>query len=996
MLRALFLSAILVSGDAPRAGDKVPSFILAHVPGGLIVEVGRAERAPAESLARTGRYLVQMLCADPETVAAARQAFQASGLYGLVSVDRWEPPGRLPYAENLVNLALVSGPAPPPLAEVARVVCPNGWLVAERAGWSAGDLGRAGFVDVTALTPAVLGGRKPWPAEMDQWPQPRHGADGNPVSQDTLVGPPRRVRWIAGPPQEISNMVSAAGRNFYGGVIARDAFNGLSLWRRRLQPSPARGGFSFTGGGGAPRPIAVGGKLLALNDGKLAALDGATGALERQYDEAGAPQETLFDSGLILAIDRQAIRAVDYRTGQRRWTHPAVEPQCVVAGDGGVYFLQGTPRRGLPVSLVRLDENTGRQTWEQTAFPWLPKVRQCVYHQGRLACEISTLADKGEGNRIEMLSAADGRPLWSRAFVPGTAHMKQARAMFAGELVWCLTDKGCAALEPDRGIQRYLFPCGWGHCFPPVATVRFVLHGEMHLTDLATGRLDVNPITKGNCSRDGGFMPANGLIYTTPKHCICWPMLRDYTALAPEEAGSPPADPPARLQRGPAAGDRPAAGQGDPCSWPCYRHDAWRSASTPMELPARLEVRWTARLGGWPEGPIAEDWRTDAYVRGPVTPPVAAGRLVYVARPDAHQVVALDAAGGGVRWRYTADGRIDTPPTLHRGLCLFGTKAGCVYALRADDGRMVWRLRAADDQRIVAYGQLEAARPVPGSVLAVDDLVYFAAGRQPLADRGILVFAVRPETGEVAWRQRIDRVPQQWDDTQYPFYGSNGLEFDNFDLLQREAGAVSMSRWLCDLRTGQLRCDRYSGFARLDPEGRGGVWMPRGCWSYAPRNESEHRKERPYLRPLAAFRGNRLYSLAEDRQSVFRRDFNLAGGEKFDSTWFAGWKTYAEARKGGDLWRSQRLAHGAKWTAPAFAADNDAPAAAALLLAGNALVIAGGRGDLALLSPEDGRPLARIHTPAVVWDGLAAAGGRLFASTQAGDLVCLGERGRER
>jgi hypothetical protein len=218
------------------------------------------------------------------------------------------------------------------------------------------------------------------------------------------------------------------------------------------------------------------------------------------------------------------------------------------------------------------------------------------------------------------------------------------------------------------------------------------------------------------------------------------------------------------------------------------------------------------------------------------------------------------------------------------------------------------------------------------------------------------------------------------------------LEFDNFDLLHREGNAVAMSRWLCELQNGHMGCDRHSGFAHLDPEGRGGVWMPRGCWSYAPRNESERSKERPFLRPLAVFCGNRLYSLTEDRKAVFRRDFHLADGEKFDPTWYAGWKIYDEARKGGDLWRSQRLAHGAKWTVPLFPQDRDAPGASAILLTADALVIAGGRGGLALLSPDDGQPIGQLQVPPLVWDGLAAAGGQLFASTQAGDLVCLARR----
>jgi len=988
-----------LAADA-RAGagqQQVHSFIRSHSSGGLIIQWGAADHEQAERLAATGRYLVQILDGKAPRVGAAREALQNLGLYGLVTVDQLDAPQHLPYAENLANMVYwADSQAKLPLAEVARILCPDGWMIAEKTVWTARDLQQAGFTDVTTIAAdsSWLAARKPWPAQMDQWPQPRHGADGNAASRDTMVGPPRRVRWIAGPPQEISNMVSAAGRNFYGGVLARDAFNGLPLWQQNLTPSPARGGFSYKPASNAPRPVALGKDLLVLFQGKLAALDGGTGALRREYPEAGTPAEIVVDGSLILAIDKNSIRAIEHQSGKLRWTYPSVGPRCVVAGDGGVYFLQGEPRRGERVSLARLEKETGKCVWEQKALDWLPTVRQCVYHQGRIVCEVSTLADEKKGNMIQVLSAADGKPLWNHVFVPGSAHMKQARALFVGNLLWLLTETGCVALDPENGKQKQGFQAGGGHCYPPTATARFLLHGEMHLTDLQTGQLDASPITKGNCSRDTGFVPANGLIYTTPKHCVCWPMLRDYTALAPAKANVENAPLPSqrdfRLEQGEAAAPRDAS-EADSSQWPCYRGDGWRSASTTAKIATELKIAWRARLGAWPQGTIPEDWRTNSYARGPVTPPVVAGGLLYVARPDAHQIVAMDAASGRVRWRQTVNGRVDTPPTISRGLCLFGTKTGYVYALRADDGRMVWRLRAApEDERIVAYGQVESPWPVPGSVLVVDGVLYFAAGRQPLADGGIRVFAVHPTSGKIIWVERIDQVPQQFDQVKRPFYNSTGLEFDNFDLLHREGDLVAMSRWLFDRRTGKMTCDRYNGFARVDVEGRGGgVWMPRGCWSYAPRNESEHRKERPFLRPLAAVRGNSIFSMSEDRKTVFCRDFDLAGGEQFDTSWFAGWKTYEQARKGGDLWRSQRLARGAKWTVTPFPDGKEAAPANAMLAAANALVLAGARGGLAILSPEDGSLVRRVEMPAPLWDGLAAAGGQLFAATQEGDIVCL-------
>ena len=157
-----------------------------------------------------------------------------------------------------------------------------------------------------------------------------------------------------------------------------------------------------------------------------------------------------------------------------------------------------------------------------------------------------------------------------------------------------------------------------------------------------------------------------------------------------------------------------------------------------------------------------KDWEENLFVKGPVTSPVIVGDCVLVARPDAHEVVALDAASGAVRWRFTANGRVDTTPTIYEGLCLFGTKSGWVYCLRLNDGQMVWRLRAApSEEQIVAYGQLESPWPVPGSVLVVEETAYFAAGRQSLADGGILIFSVDPRSGKTHWVERLDTVPQQ-------------------------------------------------------------------------------------------------------------------------------------------------------------------------------------------------------------------------------------------
>ncbi len=1003
----LALAVVLAAGAAggraaktgPLAGGPLES---CRIGGGLCVQVGCADVALAAELARTDRFLVHVLAADAAEVDRARERLHSQGLYGLASVDRLDADGKLPYTENLVNLLVVEdrpGVDVPP-GEMVRVLCPGGVVFVTGKKASQAALEAAGLEDVREVKAdgRWIKGRKPWPAEMDCWTHPRHAADGNAVSHDKLVGPPRRIRWVASSPWQhtyFNYMVSAARQSFYGGVLARDSFNGLQLWRRSLSSAPDHDGFKYRLPKGGVLPVTGGELLFAVSDEKLLALDGTTGKTVHEYPKAGTPGTILHVDGTLIAVDKESVRALEVESGRLRWKYQAAEPRYVVAGDGAVYLLQGIPRRGQKCSAVCLDLATGKVRWQNDDYPFIEKIRRFVYHRGLLACEISTLSDDGPGNVIHVASAADGKPLWSHTFVPGMSHRKQARAMFVGDLLWILETNKCTALDGRTGKVKQTHKAGWGHCYPPVATVRYMFAGEMDLTSLETGQVDANRITKGVCGREAGFMPANGLIYVAPKTCVCWPMVRGYVALAPQRPGGKLADEVAArvekldfvLQKGiePPALDTADAND----AWPCYRHDAWRSGSTTAEVPTDLKVLWTTELGGWPKGPIADDWRQNPVVPGPVTPPVIDGGLVYVARPDAHQLVALDARTGAVRWRFTVGGRIDTAPTIHRGLCLFGSKSGWVYCLRADNGKLVWRRRAAPlDERIIAYGQLESPWPVPGSVLVVDNVAFFAAGRHPLAAGGILAFAVDPPSGKIRWVGRLNTL------SQHRFYGDHRREYDCFDLLHREGNCVAMSRRLYDRATGQITEDPKRGFAHLTTGGSG-VMVPQGVWSYAPRQQSPARtpehKVRPLRRPLVVFRDNTLYGCSEDKRTVYRRDFNLAGGEQFDTAWHHNiW--YLWSHKIKELWRSQRLARGAKWSVEVFPDAPPGKGVAAMVLTRDKIFVAGCQGGLTVLAAKDGKPLARHELPAPAWDGMAAAAGRLFVSTRDGQVICLGTK----
>lgn len=1014
-----FLTAADETGSPPAlAGD---------LHGGLIVQLGAGDLGPSEELSHTGRYLVHLLDTKQDAVQAAQKELQSKARYGLTWAEALPATDRLPYAENVVNRIQALEFAPP-ASELYRVLTPGGQLwISKSAGLSPKALSDAGFAEVKESGPGISA-TKPWPTAMDDWSHPRHDAGGNAVSGDTAVGPPDRVRWVAAATQEVEGLVTAGGRNFYGGILARDSFNGLRLWHRDLaRKEPAEGDFQLPRlPANLARPIASGELVLAVLADGLVALNAATGEIAVQYPGMEHPVEVAREGDFVLASNETTLKAYDFHTGKEVWSLDAAEPRNVIAGGDIVNFIYGRPKRGEKAETKTVDIHTGKTMWDRSDFDWLDNVTRSVLYRDQIAFEVSSFNNDSEGNAIHLLSAKDGQFAWEKAFPPGMNHVRQARAMFVEDDLWILHGGKIdnpddpkkparepievSSLDPKTGEVRETYPAGLAHCFPPVATPSYMFAGVLDLTDLDTGEILANRITKANCSRENGWVPANGLVYTTPKHCTCWPMLRGFVGMAPAMVGENPAHRPVdeidfKLETGPAQlPDSPAAGNAD---WPSYRRDAWRSGSTPIPGPKKLTTLWSAPLipekevqarMESPSSPILYDWRENPFVKGPLTAPIVVKGTAYVSRPDAHEVIAVKADGSGeVLWRFTTDGRVDTAPTYHRGLLLFGTHTGSVYALRADSGERVWRLNAAPtEERIVAYGQVESPWPVAGSILVDNDIAYFAAGRQELADGGVLIFAVDPMTGKKHWIHRIDTVPQEG------FYENSGLEFDPVDLLHRDGNHIAMSRWLISLDGKESSVDKWNAFARLDPDGEGAVWMPRGYWTYGARHQHRFPGEAP-RRPLCAYRGGNIVGTLDGTTDIFMREFPKNDLEAFDKKWITGWAAAGAARDGDKPYRNYRIAEKAQWTVDPFTPEGvqkEEPKKGTqlhnevfgLVLAGDDTIFALHKdGRIRSIRPSDGSVIAEGSVEQPVWDSLVLADNKLFLTTMQGNLVCVGD-----
>jgi outer membrane protein assembly factor BamB len=952
MKRALAALCLLSSfaGAAPQQTASPAAEILraSGVTGGLVVIVGAGDGALAVDLARAGTFLVHALDADEADVERARGRIQSQGLYGQVAADRWSPP-RLPYVDNLVNLLIVAKPGSVSEKEILRVLAPGG---------------AAHLADGSIR-------RKPRPAALGEWTHERFGPDRNAVSNDQVVNIPQGIQWMSAEAGSGKSFLSAGGRNFYGNVVARDAFNGLPLWKAN-----------------AKAKAAIGNRLYAISGASLVALDAATGAVAQRYEEAGSPVDVLYEKGTLVAINARSVRAVEASGGKLLWNRDAAAPEIPLVEGDRVFFVEGNARRGEKRTLVGVDLATGKESWTAEAPPSSDIELSGCAHGGTIVLETSTLANSGQGCGLHAYAMRDGRKLWDHPYVPSMAHKKVARAFFSENLLWIASHEGLQALDPLTGKQvKRHGNYGTGHCFPPVATSNFYIHGELDFTDLQSGNRYYSRIQKGACQI--GFYPANGLVYTFPSHCICFPMLKGTNALssAPDRrmmevsqyksgASAPLLLPVAtegnRLETGrqrasvatgiagPAA-PPPAAPSAD--EWPMYRRDAWRSGSTPSAVPARVERLWESKVAEWPAAACLEEWKANPVTDGPLTAPVVAAGMVFVAVPDAHRVVALDDATGRQAWSFTADGRVDTPPTIHQGRCLFGTASGWVYALSAATGEQLWRFRAAPaDERIVAHGQVESLWPVPGSVLVDDGTAFVAAGRHPHADGGIFVYALDPAAGKPRWQQQVQEIGiGRW-------YARQAMDFEPFDLMVKDGDHVAFSRWGFDPARGVASPEPKSEHYRAR---RTGVWVPRGLWSYGqPQNRERAR------RPLMVFDDH--WSYAADDVLAARK---LQGGGKAPTAKDLGTDDGGDVKKGGPSGEP-----GAAWTARCGKVK-------ALVLAGRTLFVAEEGGELRAVSASDGKPLdSQALGGAPVWDGLAAAGERLYVSLQSGRVLCLGRR----
>jgi len=1052
----MLLAATALAGPTGREEEARQIASLTGFQGGLVIHVGCGDGKLTAALHLTGNCVVQGLDTDAKNVDTARATIRSLGLYGPVSVIRWSGK-KLPYVDNLATLVVCEDGNAVPSDEIMRALRPLGAAAVKRDGkWAVMIKPRPENIDEweqhyhSADNNAVARDTVVGPPRRFQW-----------------IAEPEWQRAHLSMPS-INSMVSAKGRLFTiedlasvehpalpgkFALVARDAYNGVALWRVmftdwhpvfiRDKETPVQ----------IQRRLAAVGDVVYCTPGYAAPVtmfDAATGAVRKRYEGTAGTMEFVHDRGVLFVVTgdqsdvsetlidpshsafktslfklgaygptikrsdnpKNDIIVIDAASGKELWKKSGDDTKgyegasLAVSGDRVVYATAK--------ELVCLDRATGKTLW-RIAAPIVLRGPSGIAVSLVLSERAAFLADS---QTLRAFRLADGNALWSKP--AALNHHKPPDVFLANGLVWTaaydasigrpspsrgLTNMGANAFDPDSGKlvrrleQAMSGPMGHDRCYRNRITTRYYINtatGGSDFLGLVSPLESPNPWIRSTCGI--GPLPCNGLYYVGPPSCACCNsiMLNAFNAFA-AELGLAKSDQSvglgmeASLEKGPAF-DFASSAKGDATAddWPAYRHDGERTGATKKKTPALLTKRWETKLGT----------RASA--------PVIAGGMVFAAEVDGHAVCAMNATDGKIIWRFSAEGRVDSPPAFHQGLVLFGSRDGSVYCLRASDGALAWRFVPLERRLICAYEQPESAWPVCGSVLIRNGLAYFAAGRHSFADGGIFLCALDPRTGKIVHQRRMYGP---CDEKGFPI--ENGQTVGNKSIEGFKADVFLADDKLLYLRHQAFNPDLTPvkledvkqphlipspGFLEAIPQHRT-FWTIDTALRYDIQTGfgGVHGD-------ILVMDGNRFYEVRGYQPGRTESFDPRAGGYTLYAGTYGGQTTVEKKKKGKKAGTKTTSSSTKLWSSSIPLTGK------ALTLAGDVLFVAGtpvvfpeddlakayeGRmgGVLWAASASTGEKLAEYTLDAPpAWDGLAAANGMLFLSLADGRVVCMGPR----
>jgi len=586
---------------------------------------------------------------------------------------------------------------------------------------------------------------------------------------------PLALKWRAGPRSQIANgfvgVAAADGKLFYleqmerntgdlrdsaARLFARDAYNGRTLWTWE-----APGGWNRYNDLAATRDGRV---FVRTGDRKVLRLDGASGkVLSEVVSKVGRETRIrlLNDDLLYVGGDVYATK-----TGRLLWKFPRLRYQPMrgtIVGDR-IFFCDGK-------TLEARNLADGAPLWKRA----LELPRPCLFGGGsgwtgwgRTSAWMERVGDRllirMRGNAKDacsfaILDPANGKILWTYVWKvrisPNEKYFDAKDVKFvvldgrlilyyrhnqpdsyADEIVVTRLD---LADGKEEIKDRVLRNAGDFHgCFKEIRLGDFIAYYDLWF-NLRT--LTTTLVSMPHPACFFGSKSAYGLVYDFPSR-----KSGPITAVGPEDPGlaAAPQSPSPALETFAEPGTTEATRADD---WPMFRGGPSGGNSCSADMGAGLKKSWEA-----PVGLGGKDFGVMSSRRTGLTQAVIGYGLAVVGDIDGQRIVALDVESGRRRWVFPVGSRVDYPPTLYKGRCLFAARDGWVRCLDVKTGALLWRLRVPERERYIGgWEKLESRWPVTSDVLVANGMAYVAGGE---AD-GV---AFDPEIGKVLDAENPGRI----------------------------------------------------------------------------------------------------------------------------------------------------------------------------------------------------------------------------------------------
>lgn len=979
---------------------------------GVALVLGDDVRLACE-LASEGKFLVHFLIPRANNLTEFRAKITKQNLGGRVVVDLLSSDGHLPHPDRFLNLVVADLDAlksqSPKETELLRVVNTRGAAYFKQQGkWT---------VHRSSANPSI-----------DDWTHRWYDATGNCVSLDRVAAYPRALQWQTGPAMEdgtADGKIPRIADGYWvmvdtssGDLLCRDAANGTLVWRKPLSLAAS-----------ADMAV-VEGRIYLYADlkgnrsnerrrepnGPLVALDLATGEVVQTFGEslrAGTAEPIEFfesdrnrtrrqtpvpwfivNEHVIVQAYDETLLVLDRQTGKRLWSKklddatwfsPVVSGDVVLAAEATWPARRGRhDGTGHVRAVTAMAIETGKPLWrndnvhpdrevadKNRRYLSRAEFKPLSVHDGLVLTQISSYQFR-EGGSVAVLDLSTGKQLWRHPFEPKERYTQgsQRAVIRKGEVV---VMDGLGALRFDartgkplgeelsnKGGLRRMARAN-GACTSSRATVDWLICNA-YLYVGPDGQPQSNFGVRGACGQ--GVIPAHGLIFVPPTPCDCGDYLRGHIALAPKSAGQSVSGE-SRLERGPAY-DRPLK-KGTTEGWTTFLGSPQRLSRSLISLPEKLTPLWSHRLVNLREDSLDADRRMSERHLGALSAPVVADGQLFIAAPETHEVLCLNAKTGEEVWSFPTGGKVDSPPTLAKGLAVFGCDDGLIYAVRAEDGALAWRFRAAGTDGVsLHHAHLAAVHPLPGSVLVMGDKVIAVAGHHTDVG-GLHCWVLDLATGKPIAERVIG--------SDQPRVVSNGITVAD----DNETGFWIGRQLHLSLALEELEAHWFEGpappiaFDRSGTrmrfrtnEGRGGSthgW--KGAMAVPGRNR--------------LLRGHRLVKSGEVT-------FGLLDPESRRKTSPIVWATKTHQDDPTAIWSltAEQLGEHESYSA--------------ILATDQHVYVGGGSRDgrtgfLQILDAKTGKLLTTHTTPARITEcGLAISEGQLFASCENGSVICFGSR----